>query len=221
MYSQSRAKSPVLFAGIVATVVTLLVLGVLLALSACTDLGAAQPGAGAGDSNIVAAHPGDDFGDEAIPAPGDFSDLGDGSIQDETGIPVDANHSAIVGLEPAVREALQAAAARALGEGIELRVSSGWRSAELQDRLLQDAIDTYGSEDEARMWVDTPERSSHVTGQAVDIGGLEESLWMGQFGGEFGLCQTFANERWHFELSDTQPDGTCPPAPYASAAERP
>lgn len=144
---------------------------------------------------------------------------GDGSIDDESGIAVDADHAAIAGLDPALREALQAAAAQAATENVDMRVTSGWRSADLQAALLQDAVERYGSEEEALKWVDTPERSEHVSGNAVDIGGLEAALWMGQYGSAFGFCQTFSNENWHFELA-ADAAGACP-TPYADSSERP
>ncbi|MBL3686090.1 hypothetical protein D3248_03850 [Leucobacter zeae] len=191
-----------------------------LVLLACSGLSAAAstdpsgPTGGVdGLAGVLAGAAGTDAPLEA-PGPG-----GDGSIDDENGIAVDADHAAIAGLAPELRAAVQAAAARAAEEGIELRVTSGWRSAELQETLLSDAIGQYGSESEARRWVDTPERSQHVVGDAVDIGGLEAALWVGQHGSEFGLCQTYANENWHFELA-ADADGVCP-MPYADATDRP
>lgn len=145
---------------------------------------------------------------------------GNGSVDDPNGIAVDADHPGVRGLDPALRDAVQAAAARANEEGVELRLNSGWRSADYQAELLADAITEYGSEEAARHWVDTPERSAHVRGDAVDIGGLEAALWVGQYGAEFGLCQTYANENWHFELAEVDADGYCPTA-YESAAARP
>ena len=78
------------------------------------------------------------------------------------------------------------------------------------------AIVTYGSLAEARKWVSTPEESSHVTGDAVDIGPTDAADWMSWFGNEYGLCQTYANEIWHYELT-IEPGGTCPP-PISDAA---
>lgn len=198
-----------------------------LVMLACSSLSSATPapprgGPGGGidgaaellssdSEDIAGPEDGADPGDGAVadgPAGAELLS-GDGSIDDENGIAVDADHAAITGLAPELRDAVQAAAARAAEEGVELRVTSGWRSAELQRTLLSDAIGTYGDESEARRWVDTPERSKHVTGDAIDIGGLEAALWVGQYGSEFGLCQTYANESWHYELS-TEPGGECP-----------
>jgi D-alanyl-D-alanine carboxypeptidase len=70
-------------------------------------------------------------------------------------------------------------------------------------------ISTYGSEAAARRYVSTPEKSAHVKGKAVDIGPVQADTWLAQHGPEYGLCQTYANEMWHFELSTT-PGGRCP-----------
>ena len=88
-------------------------------------------------------------------------------------------------------------------------VTSGWRSRAHQQRLYDDAVTTYGSEAEARKYVATPDTSAHVTGDAVDIGPTDADSWLSQHGAGYGLCQTFANEIWHFELA-TNPGGTCP-----------
>ena len=77
---------------------------------------------------------------------------------------------------------------------------------------------SYGSDEEARKYVATPDTSAHVTGDAVDIGPTDADSWLSQHGASYGLCQTFANEMWHFELSTT-PGGTCPEM-YADGSAR-
>lgn len=56
--------------------------------------------------------------------------------------------------------------------------------------------------------------SAHVTGDAVDIGPTEAMYWLSQHGSRYGLCQTYANEVWHFELT-VERGGECP-APVAA-----
>ena len=90
----------------------------------------------------------------------------------------------------------------AAADGITFQVTSGWRSTRYQQWLLDDAIDLYASEEVARQFVATPERSSHVTGHAVDIGPVDAQFWLIEHGARYGICQTYANERWHFELVD-------------------
>jgi hypothetical protein len=48
---------------------------------------------------------------------------------------------------------------------VEFFVDSGWRSAEYQTRLLQQAILKYGSREEAGRWVATANTSAHVFGR--------------------------------------------------------
>lgn len=116
---------------------------------------------------------------------------------------------AIALLDPALRRAMQDAATAAIAEGFEFVVTSGWRSERYQQQLFDDAVLNYGSADEARRWVAPADVSSHVSGHAVDIGFTDANSWLSQHGAEYGLCQTYANEMWHFELATT-PGGVCP-----------
>lgn len=121
----------------------------------------------------------------------------------------DDTRPAIARLDPALLAAARAAAAASMAEqGLELRVTSGWRSPAYQQQLLDDAIREYGPVD-ARRWVSEPDVSKHVTGDAIDIGPYDATLWMQSNGPRFGLCQIYANEMWHYELA-TEPDGECP-----------
>ena len=88
-------------------------------------------------------------------------------------------------------------------------VTSGWRSQAHQQRLYEEAVSKYGSEGEASRWVSTPDTSAHVTGDAVDIGPTVAADWLSQHGADYGLCQIFANEIWHYELATTT-GGQCP-----------
>lgn len=142
----------------------------------------------------------------------------DGYIPDgEMLTPFDTGHPAIGNLEINLLESVQRAWAGAALDGIDLYITSGWRSERYQQYLLDEGIATYGSETEARKWVTTPEQSTHVPGNAVDIGPMEAYSWLSQHGNKYGLCQIYANELWHYELATT-PGGTCPPQiPDASA----
>jgi LAS superfamily LD-carboxypeptidase LdcB len=119
-------------------------------------------------------------------------------------------------LAPDLRAAVQHASTDAARDGVDLIITSGWRSVRYQQSLLDAAVAQYGSEAEARRWVSTPEKSTHVTGNAVDIGPTAAALWLGQHSNRYGLCQTYANETWHYELA-TKPGGTCP-RPIADAS---
>lgn len=136
--------------------------------------------------------------------------------QDRDLTPFDTGHPAIGRLDETLLEAVQDAARGARDDGIELLVTSGWRSREHQQRLLEEGIEKYGSRAKAREFVNTPQKSTHVTGKAVDIGPTDAADWLIRNGSAYGLCQVYANEMWHFELL-TSPGGTCP-APLTNAA---
>lgn len=134
----------------------------------------------------------------------------DGHISDGTVVTLADDIPAISRLDPALLAAMRQAEAGAAADGAPaFRVTSGWRSEQYQRWLLDDAIEHYGSEEVARQYVATPDRSQHVTGDAVDIVPLDAQLWLIQHGAAYGICQTYANERWHFELATT-PGGVCP-----------
>ncbi|MFD5865435.1 M15 family metallopeptidase [Agromyces sp. NPDC127015] len=129
-------------------------------------------------------------------------------------------YPAITRLDPALLDALRRAATDAAAEGIEFRVNSGWRSPAHQDRLLDEAVAEYGSETEAARWVAPPEKSAHVSGDAVDLGDYDAVDWLAERGEAYGLCQVYDNEAWHFELFADAPDVGCP-AKYFDPTEDP
>jgi hypothetical protein len=124
--------------------------------------------------------------------------------------PFDVSNPALAQLDPALLQAIQDAARKAASEGIAIRITSGWRSPGFQQRLFDDAVATYGSVDTARQFVAAPEVSKHVLGQAVDVTPVDADQWLIRNGIQFGLCQIYANEIWHFELAVDE-HGNCPP----------
>ena len=139
-----------------------------------------------------------------------FVDPGDGSLPvGATLTPFDVGHPAVGRLDPALLSAIQRAATEAAASGITMTITSGWRSPAFQQRLLDNAVQTYGSLAAARQYVQTPSMSRHVTGEAVDVGGVGADQWLIANGSRFGLCQIYANELWHFELA-TDAQGNCP-----------
>ncbi|OKJ06147.1 M15 family metallopeptidase [Kitasatospora sp. CB01950] len=123
--------------------------------------------------------------------------------------PFDTGSPAVGKLDPALLAALRTAATDAKAQGIELRITSGWRSRGYQQRLLDAAVAKHGSLELARRYVNTPEKSAHVSGKAVDVGPTDADDWLNRKGAKYGLCQVYANEMWHFELLTT-PGGRCP-----------
>ena len=113
-------------------------------------------------------------------------------------------------LDPGLLRAVRVAAKDGAKDGIEIVVNSGWRSREYQKRLLRDAVAKYGSGEKAARWVATPDTSSHVSGDAVDIGPSRAAAWLSKHGAVYGLCRIYRNEPWHYELRpDAIKDG-CP-----------
>lgn len=130
-----------------------------------------------------------------------------GEIPSDEHVGPDAHIPAIDNLDPALRQALQAADKAMRANGIQPWITSGWRTVAYQERLYDEAVAQHGAE-YARTHVAAPDKTEHTSGRAVDIGPTAADYWLIRNGVEFGLCQTYANEIWHFEL--TAKDGVCP-----------
>jgi zinc D-Ala-D-Ala carboxypeptidase len=143
----------------------------------------------------------------------------DGSVPDGTTV-FDNEVPGVANLDPALLGALRRAATDAADDGVELYVDSGWRSPEYQEQLLREAVLKYGSEAKAARWVATAETSPHVSGDAVDIGPSGAAAWLSANGAEYGLCQVYGNEPWHYELRPEAIDHGCP-AVYADPTHDP
>ncbi|HWD01186.1 MAG TPA: D-alanyl-D-alanine carboxypeptidase family protein [Amycolatopsis sp.] len=100
------------------------------------------------------------------------TDPAQGGIPDgRTITPFDLDFPAVSKLDPALLKAVPRAATDLRRQrGTVVTVTSGWRSAEYQERLLEEGVRKYGSLEKARQYVNTPEKSTHVTGKAVDPG---------------------------------------------------
>ena len=142
----------------------------------------------------------------------------DGAIPDGATV-FDDQFPGVANLDPALLAALRTAAADAGGDGVEFLVTSGWRSPGYQERLLQEAVSKYGSEQEAARWVATPDTSTHVAGDGVDLGS-DATAWLSERGADYGLCQIYGNEPWHYELRPDAAAQGCP-AMYADPSHDP
>jgi hypothetical protein len=148
-------------------------------------------------------------------------DEADGAIPDGAAVSVfDQGVPAVGNLDPGLLDALRRAATDAEADGVELGITSGWRSLEHQRQLLRDAVTEYGSLQQAERWVATPETSAHVAGGAVDIGPSDAAAWLSEHGSVYGLCQIYGNEPWHYELRLAAVHDGCPPM-YADPTEDP
>ncbi|WP_159844028.1 M15 family metallopeptidase [Nocardia sp. CY41] len=113
------------------------------------------------------------------------------------------------GLDPKLALAYTLAEREAHAQGMPLSITSGYRTPAEQQALWEDGVATYGPED-ARRWVLPPEESTHVSGDAIDVGPQQGARWLEANGYRWGLCRMFENEWWHFELA-TVPGTDCPP----------
>ena len=119
-------------------------------------------------------------------------------------------------IDPALSRALGKARTAALTAGLDLQVTSGFRSAATQQRLYDQANATYGSPEKARRWVLPPAESAHVKGLAVDVGPRAAATWLEKHGVRYGLCRRYVNEWWHFERLAPAIGQLCPALePYA------
>ena len=143
----------------------------------------------------------------------------DGAVGD--GVTVfDDEVPAVAKLDPDLLVALRLAATEAARNRVEFSVNSGWRSPAFQNQLLREAIAEYGSEEEAARWVATADTSSHVSGDAIDIGPIDATTWLSTHGTDYGLCQIYRNEPWHYELRPEASDHGCSPM-YADPTHDP
>ena len=172
---------------------------------------------------LAAAAPPDN---PAQPPGHDAAAVADGIVNDDDGMlpdgatVFDGDLPGVANLSPGLRDALQRASQDAAAGGVIIHVNSGWRSAEYQDRLVQEAVSQYGSVEEAARWVASAATSAHVSGEAVDVGSYDAVDWLTQHGAGYGLCQTYGNEAWHFELRAIASGQACP-RPFSDPTQDP
>ncbi|TLS41805.1 peptidase M15 [Streptomyces montanus] len=180
----------------------LLVVGLLVVLAVITAALGYQV---AKSSSSSAASPSNALRSDHLGALGEA----DGVVPDGVTVFDDAI-PALANLDPGLLKALRQAATAAADDGVEFYVNSGWRSPGYQNQLLREAVSKYGSEDEAARRVATAATSPHVSGDAVDIGHSDATAWLSDHGAEYGLCQIYRNEPWHYELRTRAIDRGCP-----------
>lgn len=105
-----------------------------------------------------------------------------------------------------LQDPFQQALARMLQDApaeVKIGITSGYRSPEVQQRLWEEALAKYGSEEEARKWVAPPGRSQHNHGNAADLKFMSPAAqeWVHQNAARYGLAFPLSNEAWHVELA--------------------
>lgn len=113
------------------------------------------------------------------------------------------------GLNPKAVKALLAAKSAAADKGITLCVNDGKRSRTQQQEIYDDYLRRYG-EQTADELVLPPDKSSHVTGFAIDVQPAAAYRWLQATAGSFGWCRIYDNEPWHFEYRAKYTTGGCP-----------
>src|SRR5690606_34355570 len=86
--------------------------------------------------------------------------------------------AAVTNLDATLLAAVRAAATDAQADGVDIRLNSGWRSRDLQQRMYDDAVEGSASGTESGPSVATPDTSLHVSGDAVDIGPFDATDWL-------------------------------------------
>ena len=118
----------------------------------------------------------------------------------------------VIEIHPILAARFTAAKIAAATEGVNLYITSGFRSQARQEVLFESAIKKYGSETEAAKWVLPPRFSHHPQGLAIDVNYPKDpngAKWLEDNGARFGLCRVYANEWWHFE-GVIAPGESCP-----------
>ena len=136
-----------------------------------------------------------------------LTDLGTGALKEIKG-----TSGAVTEINPILFARFEAARISASLEGVNLYITSGFRSQERQATLFAEAVEKYGSESEAAKWVLPPHYSHHPQGLAIDVnypGDRAGAKWLEENGERFGLCRVYSNEWWHFE-GVIAPGGSCP-----------
>jgi D-alanyl-D-alanine carboxypeptidase len=145
--------------------------------------------------------------------PTGFISLGNSALQQ-----ISDSQSATTELHPVLVQRFEAAYIAAKREGVNLYITSGFRSLSRQEVLFEKAVNKYGDETEAAKWVLPAPYSHHPQGLAIDVnypGDRPGAKWLELNGSKFGLCRVYANEWWHFE-GVIAPGEPCPPqAPNA------
>lgn len=160
------------------------------------------------------------LGGAAFAVLGDLSEASDqagvsGSTTSAAGCTDRGDLDDLDGLTDSTRRAWLAAVDEAAADGIEMSLTSGYRTCEHQQRLFDEKVAEYGSVEEASVWALPPDESNHVVGIAMDVGPAQAADWLEINGSRFGLCRTMSWEWWHFEYDPEWADSeSCPdPAP--------
>lgn len=113
------------------------------------------------------------------------------------------------GLEENLVKAWRAVEKAANKDGVVVCLNDGKRSRAQQQATFDEYVTQYG-EEVAKQYVLPPDKSSHVTGNAIDVQPAAAFNWLRKTDGAFGLCRIYENELWHFEFQKSYAADGCP-----------
>src|SRR5919205_1119158 len=93
-------------------------------------------------------------------------------------------------MRPDVAQAFDRMAAAAHRDGVDLVITSAYRSDAEQAELFREHPDP--------RWVAPPGRSLHRLGTELDLGPPAAYGWLARNAGRFGFVKRYAWEAWHF-----------------------
>ena len=98
-----------------------------------------------------------------------------------------------------------------------LRITSGYRSPEVQARLWEEGAAKYPDPEVRDNWIARPGQSNHNRGAAVDFRYLDPSAqsWVHENAGDFGLHFPMDHEPWHIEPAGSR-GGEAPELSFGS-----
>ena len=144
----------------------------------------------------------------------------DSAVPDGTTV-FDDEIPGVANLDSDLLGALRQAATDAADDGVEFVVDSGWRSPEYQEQLLRRGgrRSTAQKRKPPAGWP-PPTRLRTCRGTRSTSGPPMPRRGCPQHGAEYGLCQIYGNEPWHYELRPEAGDHGCPPM-YADPTHDP
>lgn len=94
-------------------------------------------------------------------------------------------------------------------DGVIVCLNDGKRSTAQQQAQYDEYVKRYGAE-AADQLVLPPDKSAHVTGNAIDVQPQPAYRWLQATKGRLGFCRIYDNEPWHFEYDVAYFRAGCP-----------
>lgn len=147
----------------------------------------AQSGSSSGDNSAATAPIGSDRSGAAGGVEAAKAGSGNGSTVERQGKPIGAH----------IAKQFDAMVAAAKKDGVNITITSGFRSRAEQEKLYAAYKNGTGN------LAAKPGTSNHESGDALDLGPPSAFAWLKQNAGQFGFKNKIASEPWHWSLSGT------------------